>query len=206
MNNDKFIKYLKECPIIAILRGITPDESESISEELYSLGIRIIEVPLNSPDPYTSIGLLKDKFKDKAIIGAGTVLNKSEVIKLHNIGAEIIIAPNLDIDVGIKTKEYNMIWLPGVFTPTEGFTALKYGADGLKIFPSELISPDIIKSWKSVFPKDIKIIPVGGVDSTNGSQFLLNGADGLGIGSAIFKAGDTLDMVKQKTEKILQSL
>ncbi|MBE2895922.1 2-dehydro-3-deoxy-6-phosphogalactonate aldolase [Pasteurellaceae bacterium HPA106] len=203
---NKFELCLSTCPIIAILRGVTPQECIDVGNLLYQAGIRIIEVPLNSPSPFESIKLLKNHFKEKAIIGAGTVLSVKDVIALHEIDAEIVIAPNLDIDVGLKTKQLGMLWLPGVITPSEGFTALKYGADGLKLFPSEMISPFVIKAWKSVFPKNTKLIPVGGVNAENSKAFMQSGACALGIGGNIFKAGDTLDEIQTKTQRLIESL
>ncbi|MBE2898494.1 2-dehydro-3-deoxy-6-phosphogalactonate aldolase [Pasteurellaceae bacterium 20609_3] len=203
---NKFESCLNACPIIAILRGITPKECLEVGNLLYKAGIRIIEVPLNSPYPLESIKLLKDHFKESAIIGAGTVLTVKDVIALHEINAEIVIAPNLDTDVGLKAKQLGMLWLPGVMTPSEGFTALKYGADGLKLFPSEMISPSVIKAWKSVFPKNTKLIPVGGVNAENSKAFMQSGASALGIGGNIFKAGDTLDEIQTKTQRLITSL
>ncbi|MBE2893498.1 2-dehydro-3-deoxy-6-phosphogalactonate aldolase [Spirabiliibacterium falconis] len=203
---NKFDLYIQECPIIAILRGITPEECIDVANILYQVGIRIIEVPLNSPSPFESIALLRHHFQNNALIGAGTVLNVNDVITLKEISAEIVIAPNLDTDVGLKAKQLGMIWLPGVMTPSEGFTALKYGADGLKLFPSEMITPQVIRAWKSVFPKETKLIPVGGVNTENSKMFMRNGAAGLGIGGNIFTAGDSLEVIKHKATSLIKSL
>lgn len=199
-------QYLKECPIIAILRGIKPDECLAIAEVLYTAGVRIIEVPLNSPEPFESIERLTRHFKNKAIIGAGTVLSVNDVEKLSQIHANIVIAPNFDPEVGKKAKSLGMIWLPGVLTPSEGFNALKLGADGLKLFPVEQMSISVLKAWLSVFPIGSKLIPVGGIDHTNAKVFMKTGAAGLGVGGNLYKAGDSVEQVRQRINKILSSL
>lgn len=203
---NKFEYFLAQCPIIAILRGITPNNCIDIAEILYQSGVKIIEVPLNSPDPFSSIKRLKMHFQDNAIIGAGTVLQTDDVIKVKEANGEIIIAPNLDLEVGNQAKQLDMLWLPGVITPTEGFLALKCGADGLKLFPSEMITPQVLKAWKSVFPLETKLFPVGGVDAHNAEVFLQNGATGLGIGGTIFKIGYSSETVRIKITEIIRTL
>lgn len=199
-------QYLKSCPVIAILRGIKPDECLTIADTLYEAGVRIIEVPLNSPDPFESIQRLSAHFKGRAIIGAGTVLSVSDVEQLSRIGADIVIAPNFDPEVGKKAKSLGMIWLPGVLTPSEGLNALKLGADGLKLFPAEQVNIAVLKAWLSVFPIGTKIIPVGGVGASNSKEYLSVGAAGVGIGGSLFKPGDSVNQVKQSITQILSSL
>lgn len=196
---------LKQCPIIAILRGITPDNCIEISQILYDSGIRIIEVPLNSPEPYKSIELLRKHFNSEVIIGAGTVLEERQVINVYNSGGQIIIAPNVSVNVGIQAKKLNMLWLPGVYTPTEGFLALQHQADGLKMFPSENITPNMINAWRSVFPKGTKLIPVGGINYHNIESFLTC-SDAVGIGGGLFKVGDKAEVVSERVSLIMKNV
>ncbi|MDA3979398.1 2-dehydro-3-deoxy-6-phosphogalactonate aldolase [Gallibacterium sp. AGMB14963] len=201
---SQFDEYFTQCPIVAILRGITPKNCIEVTNILYDAGVRIIEVPLNSPEPFESIRLLKSYWNDRAIIGAGTVLSVEDVEQLHDLKADIIVAPNLNISVGHVAKKYGMIWLPGVLTPTEGFLALENGADGLKLFPAESITPQIIKAWQSVFPKNTKLIPVGGIKVSNIKDYLDIGVSGFGVGGTIFKPNYSLAEIKTNIEELIQ--
>ncbi|MFV0449089.1 MAG: 2-dehydro-3-deoxy-6-phosphogalactonate aldolase [Vibrio sp.] len=203
---SEFEGYLKQCPIIAILRGLTPDNCIEIGEVLYENGVRIMEVPLNSPSPFESIRKMVKHFQGKALIGAGTVLVPEDVEKLSQVGGRIVISPNFNPDVGMKAKQLNMLWLPGVMTPTEGFTALSKGADGLKLFPSEMITPTVLKAWISVFSARTNLIPVGGVGADNAKMYMEIGACGLGIGGSIYKPADTVSTVHAKVSNIIKSL
>ncbi|MDG6896092.1 2-dehydro-3-deoxy-6-phosphogalactonate aldolase [Volucribacter amazonae] len=203
--NKLFSQYLQQNPIIAILRGIQPQNCLAISQILYDLGIRIIEVPLNSPNPFISIQRLADTFQHKAIIGAGTVLTDQQVEQVYQAGGKIIIAPNLDLQVGIAAKQRQMLWLPGVFTPSEAFLALNHGADALKIFPAEAISPQTIKAWRTVLPVTSKLIAVGGINHHN-IHLYLTYCDGIGIGNGLFNVGDDTATVLNKTKSILQTI
>jgi 2-dehydro-3-deoxyphosphogalactonate aldolase len=145
---------LKQCPVVAILRGVKPDEIDAVGDALVEAGIVVIEVPLNSPDPFDSIGRLARRHGARALIGAGTVLETPDIARVKDAGGQLIVAPNFDADVVRATKACGPCALPGVMTPSEGFAALKAGADGLKLFPAEIIPPAVFRAWRAVFPAD----------------------------------------------------
>jgi 2-dehydro-3-deoxyphosphogalactonate aldolase len=178
---------LKQCPIAAILRGVTPDEIDAIGDALVEAGIAIIEVPLNSPNPFESIKRLAARHGARALVGAGTVLDGADVARVSAAGGRLIVAPNFDADVVRATKAAGLASLPGVMTPSEGFAALKAGADGLKLFPAEIIPPAVFKAWRAVFPGDTLLLAVGGVGVDNLKIYAEAGASGYGIGSALYK-------------------
>jgi 2-dehydro-3-deoxyphosphogalactonate aldolase len=180
---------LKQCPVVAILRGVKPDEIDAVGDALIEAGITIIEVPLNSPDPFDSIGRLARRHGARALIGAGTVLETPDVARVKDAGGELIVAPNFDADVVSATKAAGLVALPGVMTPSEGFAALKAGADGLKLFPAEIIPPAVFKAWRAVFPPECPLLAVGGVGVDNLKIYAQAGASGYGIGSALYKPG-----------------
>jgi 2-dehydro-3-deoxyphosphogalactonate aldolase len=180
---------LKQCPIAAILRGVTPDEIDAIGDALVEAGVTVIEVPLNSPQPFESIKRLAARHGERALIGAGTVLNPSDVARAKDAGGRLIVAPNFDPDVVRAAKAAGLAALPGVMTPSEGFAALKAGAGGLKLFPAEIIPPAVFKAWRAVFPPDTLLLAVGGVGVDNISAYREAGASGYGIGSALYKPG-----------------
>jgi 2-dehydro-3-deoxyphosphogalactonate aldolase len=180
---------LKQCPVVAILRGVKPDEVDAVGDALVESGITIIEVPLNSPDPFDSIGRLAKRHGARALIGAGTVLETPDVARVKAAGGELIVAPNFDSDVVRAAKTAGLVALPGVMTPSEGFAALKAGADGLKLFPAEIIPPTVFKAWRAVFPPDCLLLAVGGVGVDNLKIYAQAGASGYGIGSALYKPG-----------------
>jgi 2-dehydro-3-deoxyphosphogalactonate aldolase len=185
---------LEACGIVAILRGVSPDEVVAVSQTLYDAGIRVVEVPLNSPEPFTSIEKLSKAFAGKMIVGAGTVLTAQDVNLLKAHGGQISVSPDCNPETISRAVELGMIPLPGVFTPTEAFSAIRAGAKHLKLFPAEVASPATIKAWKAVLPKHVKIYAVGGVTPENMGDWLAAGASGFGIGSSIYKQG--LSMVK----------
>lgn len=189
--------------MIAILRGVKPDQVVDIGAALISSGISMIEVPLNSPEPFLSVQSLSQKFSDQAIIGAGTVLTVDDVEKVHKAGGTLIVSPNCNIDVIKRTKELGMASWPGVMTPTESFQALDAGADGLKFFPSELIGPTGLKAMKAVLPKDVPTYAVGGVSPENLAEWAKAGADGFGIGGGIYKVGMGADEVRERADKFV---
>jgi 2-dehydro-3-deoxyphosphogalactonate aldolase len=182
-------------PLIAILRGVRPDEVEAIGEGLVEAGFSMIEVPLNSPDPLDSIARLVRRFGAEALVGAGTVLTPAEVAQVRDTGARLVISPNVDSSVIAATSEAKMISLPGYFTPSEAFTAIHAGATGLKLFPAEAASPAALRAQRAVLPKNIPIFVVGGVDHATMSQWS-GVADGFGLGSALYKPGLTPDDVR----------
>ena len=191
--------------IIAILRGVQPQEVEDIVGVLLEKGINKIEVPLNSPQPFSSISRVVKRFKGEGIFGAGTVLNVDEVSRLSDIGANFVVSPNCDIQVITKTKKLNMLSYPGVMTPTDCFAALKAGADGLKFFPGEIIGPQGAKAIKVVLPLATECIAVGGVNASNMAAWMKVGIYGFGLGSALYKVGDQLEDIRKKAEMVVAS-
>lgn len=190
-------------PLIAILRGIKPSEAEAVCDALVTAGITLIEVPLNSPNPLVSIEKIAKHAPGRAVVGAGTVLTEADVVAVKNAGGQIIVSPNADLFVIRKTKALGMGSYPGVFTPTEAFSALSAGADALKFFPAELIGPAGIKAIKAVLPPQVPVLAVGGANETNFSEYLRAGCSGFGIGSNIYKPGMTAEEVGRRAEVLI---
>jgi 2-dehydro-3-deoxyphosphogalactonate aldolase len=187
--------YLSSLPLIAILRGVTPVEIVPVGRTLYEAGFRVIEIPLNSPDPYESIRLLSKELGEDCLIGAGTVLNEQQVADVAWAGGRLVVSPNANVSVIKATKAAGMASAPGVATPTEGYAALDAGADGLKLFPAEQLGPSVLKAWRAVFPKDLPMLPVGGITPNNMTPYVQAGANGFGLGSALYKPGLSVDQV-----------
>lgn len=185
-------------PLIAILRGVTTPEATDIAAALIDAGIDRIEVPLNSPTPFDSIKAMVDAFGDRALIGAGTVLNVADVENVKAAGGKLIVSPNADADVIAATKAHGMQSFPGVLTPTEMFAAIKAGADGLKIFPAFKLGLDGFKAVKAVLPKDVPVYAVGGVGAADFKAWLDAGAAGFGMGSSLYAPGFTADEVSKR--------
>ena len=181
--------WLDQCPLVAIIRGVTPGEAEAIGEAIFAAGIRIIEVPLNSPDPLASIRRLADALADRALVGAGTVLDPAQVAEVQSAGGRLIVSPNTDAAVIRATVAAGLISSPGYFTPSEAFAAIEAGADALKFFPAEAATPAVLKAQKAVLPKGVPLIVVGGIKPDNMRPWLEAGADGFGLGSGLYSPG-----------------
>lgn len=188
---SRFLDHFTELPLVAILRGVTPDEVGPLGECLHAAGFRVIEIPLNSPQACESIRRLAALFGDRASIGAGTVLATTEVADVARAGGSFIVSPNMNADVIRATKAAALVSCPGVATPSEGFAALAAGADMLKLFPSEQIGPAVVKAWRAVFPRDLPLMPTGGITTENMAAYFTAGAAGFGLGSALYRPGKT---------------
>jgi 2-dehydro-3-deoxyphosphogalactonate aldolase len=191
--------------IIAILRGISPEEAEAVCEALIEAGLTTIEIPLNSPRPLQSIGLLAMRFGSVATIGAGTVLTAQEVRDVANAGGKIVVSPSFDADVVVETRKLKMASWPGVLTPSECFAALKAGADGLKIFPCSVIGPAGVKAMRAVLPAQTAIYAVGGAGPANFAEWFKAGIDGFGIGTALYQPGSSLAQLRKAALEIVQA-
>jgi len=181
--------YLKDLPLIAILRGVTPDEIVAVGRALYDAGFRVIEIPLNSPQPFESIRRLTAELGESCLIGAGTVLTEAQVAEVDAAGGRLIVSPNANLAVIRASKAAGLVSAPGVATPSEGFAALDAGADSLKLFPAEQLGPAVVKAWRAVFPKERALLPVGGITPDNMGPYVAAGANGFGLGSALYKPG-----------------
>jgi 2-dehydro-3-deoxyphosphogalactonate aldolase len=198
--------WIAKCPLVAIIRGVTPAEAEAIGEAIWEAGIRIIEVPLNSPDPLESIARLSERFGDGALIGAGTVLNPEQVERVREAGGRIIVSPNTFGRVIEATATAGMISLPGYFTPSEAFDALGAGAHGLKLFPAEGATPAVVRGQKAVLPKDVPLLVVGGISPDNMRPWLEAGADGFGLGSGLYKPGQSAEETAAKARAYVEGI
>jgi 2-dehydro-3-deoxyphosphogalactonate aldolase len=199
-----FHAHLHACPMIAILRGITPAEVAPVGRVLWDAGFRILEVPLNSPQPFESIDKLRKALPD-ALIGAGTVLQVSQVHEVQAAGGQLIIAPNFNAAVVSEALRLQMLAVPGVATPSEGFAALDAGAQAIKLFPAEMIPPAAVKAMRAVLPREALLLPVGGIGAQNMADYFAAGVNGFGIGSSLYKSGKALTDLKQDATILVAS-
>jgi 2-dehydro-3-deoxyphosphogalactonate aldolase len=199
-------RYLDECPLIAIVRGITPGETDAIGDAVQESGIRIVEVPLNSPDPLDSIERLAKRFGDSMLVGAGTVLSTGQVAQVRDVGGRIIVSPDTNIDVIAAASEAGLISSPGYFTPSEAFAAIRAGATSLKLFPAEAATPSVLKAHLAVIPRDIPLLIVGGVQPDNMRPWLDAGASGFGLGSGLYRPGQSAAETLEKARAYVAGL
>lgn len=192
----RFSAAMQALPLVAILRGLTPAEAPAVGDAIVDAGFRLLEVPLNSPQPLESIALMRQRFP-QALVGAGTVLNAQQVREVHAAGGELIVAPNFNAEVIAEAARLGLVSLPGVMTPTEAFGALAAGATGLKLFPAELASPAVVKAMLAVLPKGTPLMPVGGITPDNMEAWRAAGSAGFGIGSALYKPGKSAAAVRE---------
>ena len=197
--------YLDDLPLIAILRGITPEDCEAVTEVLFAAGFRVVEVPLNSPKALRSIERIAHQFGDGMLVGAGTVLTPDQVRQVQENGGRLIVAPNTHLPVIQAGVEAGMITIPGAATPTEAFAGIHAGANAIKIFPAEAISPQVLASWRAVIPDPFPMVPVGGIDSHNMADYWQAGAAGFGLGSALYKPGKSLGDISASATKLVWS-
>ena len=201
-----FFSVIEKHPLIAILRGITPTEVVDVAEILIEKDFKIIEIPLNSPDPIRSIELLTHYFENHAIIGAGTVLDEASIRSIAEAGAKLVVMPNGNGIVVKAAKDRGLIAIPGIATPSEAFAMIEAGADALKLFPAEGIPPSVLKAMKAVLPSTVPILPVGGITPEKMNDYLKAGAIGFGLGSALYKPGMTLRDIRKNAEAFNQAL
>ena len=200
-----FDTALSENPLIAILRGLEPTNAVKVAGVLVDAGFRIIEVPLNSPDPLVSIERIAREFGEDVVVGAGTVLTADTVTEVCNAGGQIIVAPNMNPKVGAKAHALNAKWCPGVLTPTEAFEALELGASVLKIFPAELAPPKAISAMRAVLPKDAIVAVVGGITPDTMGDYRKAGANSFGLGSALFKPTYGLSELQTRAQSFVSA-
>ena len=195
---EDFTRHLGASPLVAIIRGVTPDEAVAVGEALVAAGIRIVEVPLNSPQPFESIDRLAKALGDRALLGAGTVLDPLSVARVKDAGGRLVVAPNTNAQVIAAAVQAGMVAAPGYFTPTEAFVALDAGAQALKLFPAEGASPAVLKAQRAVLPKEVTILVVGGVQPETMTPWLEAGANGFGLGSGLYVPGRSAEEVHRR--------
>ena len=201
-----FEPHFTACPLVAIIRGVTPQEVEAIGEAILEAGIRIIEVPLNSPEPLKSIELLARRVGGRALVGAGTVLQPGQVEQVRSAGGQLIVSPNTNTDVVAATVAAGMVSCPGYFTPSEAFAALDAGAHALKLFPAEAATPAVVKAQRAVLPREVPLLVVGGVTPDVMGSWLEAGADGFGLGSGVYKPGNSPEQARENARAYVAGL
>jgi 2-dehydro-3-deoxyphosphogalactonate aldolase len=195
---------LGSMPLVAILRGIRPGEAAAVGDALAEAGLRILEVPMNSPEPLRSIEVLAKRLP-RCLVGAGTVLQAGQVAAVRDAGGQLVVAPNLDAEVVGASLAAGLIPMPGVATPTEAFAALAAGAPCLKVFPAEGIPPAVLKAWRAVLPARVPLLPVGGITAESMGDYLAAGASGFGLGSALYRAGDDPATVGERAMRFVST-
>lgn len=200
---SRFDGALTSLPLVAILRGLKPDEAENVGTVLYEAGFRFLEVPLNSPDPFDSIAAMRRLLPPDALVGAGTITEVEQILRLGALGADLAVMPHADTDVIRAAKAQGMVCLPGVLTPTEAFAALRAGADALKLFPAELMPPAIVKALRVVLPRGTRLMPVGGITPETMEPYLAAGASGFGLGSALYAPGMGPNQVAERAARFV---
>ncbi len=201
--HNRFEAAMAKLPLVAILRGITPADTEAVAVALHAAGFRLIEVPLNSPDPFDSIARVRSALPGDALVGAGTVLRTEDVARLCASGGELVVMPHSDAAVIRAAKAANLLCLPGVGTLTEAFAALDAGADALKLFPAEMIAPPVVKAMRAVLPRQVRLLPVGGITPDNMVQYVSAGANGFGLGSALYAPGMSPEQVAERARRFV---
>lgn len=202
----RFHRYFDQCPLVAIIRGVTVGEVEAIGEAIFAAGIRIVEVPLNSPDPLASIRRLAALMGDRALVGAGTVLTPEWVERVRDAGGRLIVSPNTNLDVIRASAAAGLVSAPGYFTPSEAFAAIDAGATALKLFPAEAASPAVVKAQRAVLPGDLPLLVVGGVSPDNMGSWRKAGADGFGLGSGLYLPGRSAHDVGTRARAYVDAL
>ena len=197
--------WLKPLPLVAILRGLTPDEAVATGRAIVEAGFRMLEVPLNSPRPIDSIAKLAAALGPDVLVGAGTVMTPANVDAVATAGGRLIVMPHADTTVIRAAKAAGLFCVPGVATPTEAFAALDAGADALKLFPAEQSAPAVLKAWRAVLPRELPVMPVGGISPDNMAPWVAAGAAGFGIGSALYAPGRSLDDTMQRARAFAQA-
>ena len=198
--------YLDQCPLVAIIRGVIPDDAEAIGDAIFEGGIRIIEVPLNSPDPLKSIERLAKRFGERTLVGAGTVLKPDDVARVRDSGGRIIVSPDTNTEVIAAAAAAGLVASPGYFTPSEAFAAIRAGATALKLFPAEAASPAVLKAQLAVIPRHVPVLAVGGIKPDNMRPWLDAGASGFGLGGGLYQPGQTPEQTLAKAHAYVEGL
>lgn len=205
-SEDVFRAKLEICPVVAILRGIRPDEVVEVGEALIDAGIGVIEIPLNSPDPLQSIARLAEWCGDRALVGAGTVLSLDQVADVAAAGGQLIVSPNSNPAVIAATCDTGMVSVPGYFTPTEAFAAIEAGAHALKLFPAEAATPALVKAQRAVLPSELRLLVVGGVTANTVGAWMATGANGFGLGGALYRPGYSAKQVGENAATFVSAI